>query len=111
MCLCVAVDSHACYIWIVNDITDSNTCFFSVAGFFLFFCFRKVCVRKCVCRCVSVCVSAVNSPACYIWIVNDITDASTCLFQFFFLFFLLFCFGIVCVKWCVCVREYVCVFT
>ena len=29
-------------------------------------------------------MSAVNSPACYIWIVDDITDANTCLFQFFF---------------------------
>ena len=47
----------------VNDITNSNTCFFSVAGFFLFLCFRKVCVSQCV--------SAVNSPACYIWIVNN----------------------------------------
>ena len=69
-----------------NDITDPNTCLFSVAGFFLFLCFRKVCVRKCACMCVSVCVSAVNSPACYIWIVNDITHASTCLFQFFFFY-------------------------
>ena len=26
-CVCVAVISHACYIWIVHDITDFNTCF------------------------------------------------------------------------------------
>ena len=51
--VCVDVNSHACYIWIVNDITDCNTCLFSVAGFFLF-CFRKVCVWKRVC--LGVCV-------------------------------------------------------
>ena len=79
VCVSAAV-SHACYIWIVNDITDSSTCLFSVAGFFLF-CFRKVCVRKCVYVCLGVCVWAVNSPACYIWIVNDITDSNTCLFS------------------------------
>ena len=69
MCLCVAVNSHACYIWIVNDITDCNTCLFSVL---VFFCFRKgsVCV-SCVCVCL-----AVNSPVCYIWIVNDVTDSN-----------------------------------
>ena len=39
----------------VNDITDSNTCLFSVAGFFLFLCFRKVCVRS-VPVCLSQCV-------------------------------------------------------
>ena len=53
--VCVDVNSHACYTWIVNDITDCNTCLFSVAGFFLFFCFRKVCVWKRVC--LGVCVS------------------------------------------------------
>ena len=53
VCLCVAVNSHACYIWIVNDSTDCNTCLFSVSDFF---CFRKVCVRKCVCMYFSVCV-------------------------------------------------------
>ena len=58
VCLCVyvAVNSHACYIWIVNDITDYNTCLFSVSGFFLLFCLGIVCVRCCVCVCVSVCV-------------------------------------------------------
>ena len=63
----------------------------------------------CVCVSQSVCVClAVNSPACYIWIVNDIKDSNICfLFQ---VFFLLFCFGIVCVRWCVCVREYVCAY-
>ena len=69
----------------VNDITDSNTCLFSVAGFFLFLCFRKVCVRKCACMFLSVRVSAVNSAVCYIWIVNDITDANSC-FSFFFFY-------------------------
>ncbi len=27
VCLCLAVNSAACYVWIVNDITDSHTCF------------------------------------------------------------------------------------
>ena len=31
----IAVSSHGCYIWIVNDITDCNTCLFSVSGFLL----------------------------------------------------------------------------
>ena len=36
--MCVAVKSHASiYIWIVNDITDSNTCFFFLFLLFLFF--------------------------------------------------------------------------
>ena len=61
----------------------------------------------CVYVCLSVCVClAVNSPACYIWIVNDITDFNTCLFSVSG-FCLLFYFGIVCVRWCV--RDYVCV--
>ena len=38
----------ACYIWIVNDMTDCNTCLFSVSGFFLLFYFEIVCVRLCV---------------------------------------------------------------
>ena len=25
VCVYVAVNSHACYIWIVNDVTDYNT--------------------------------------------------------------------------------------
>ena len=29
ICVCVAVNSPACYIWIINDI-DPNTCLFSV---------------------------------------------------------------------------------
>ena len=37
VCVCVAVNSHASYIWIVNDMTDSNTCLFSAAVFFLLF--------------------------------------------------------------------------
>ena len=74
VCVCVAVNSLACYIRIVNDVTDSNTCLFSVSGFFLFFCFRIVCVRWCVCVCP-------YSHACYIWIVNDITDCNVCLFS------------------------------
>ena len=43
MCVCVAVNSPACYIWIINYI-DSNTSLFSVI----------VCVMRFVC--VSVCV-------------------------------------------------------
>ena len=38
VCLCVAVNSPACHIWIVcvgNDITDCNTILFSVSGFCL----------------------------------------------------------------------------
>ena len=59
-----------------------------------------------MCVCVSVCV-AVNSHACSIWIVNDITDTNACfLFQFFLLFFLYF--RIVCVSRCVC--QFVCVY-
>ena len=30
VCVCVGVNSHASYRWIVNVITDCNTCFFSV---------------------------------------------------------------------------------
>ena len=80
VCVCVAVNSHASYIWIVNDMTDSNTCLFSAAVFhFLFsllFCFGIICIRRCLClsvwgRGVRV---AVNSHACYIWIVNYIID-------------------------------------
>ena len=66
------------YIWIVNDVTDCNTCLFSVSGLFLSFYFEIVCVRRCVCLCVRV---AVNSRACYIWIVNDITDSNICFFS------------------------------
>ena len=51
---------------------------FYVSGLFVLFCFRIVCVRMCVY--VSVC-GAVNSHACYRWIVNDITDCNSCLFS------------------------------
>ena len=82
--VCVAVNIKSCYIWIVNDITDFNTCFFSVSPFFssLLY-FRMKCVRRGVCVCV-----AVNSHTCCVWIVNDITDSNTCfLFQFFSFFY------------------------
>ena len=42
LCVCVCVwlliadNSQSCYIWIENDITDFNTCFFSVSLFFFF---------------------------------------------------------------------------
>ena len=35
--VCVAVNIQSCYIWIVNDITDFNTCFFSVSLSFLLY--------------------------------------------------------------------------
>ena len=51
--VCVAVNSHACYRWIVKDITDCNSCLFSVSVFvFLFW----SCVCKVVCDCVCLCV-------------------------------------------------------
>ena len=55
---------------------------FYVSGLFVLFCFRIVCVRMCVyvSECVCVC-GAVNSHACYRWIVNDITDCNSCLFS------------------------------
>ena len=31
VCVCVAVNSHTCYRWIVNDITDCNSCLFFVS--------------------------------------------------------------------------------
>ena len=37
VCVCVAVNSPACYICIANDMTDSNTCFFSVSVFIFYF--------------------------------------------------------------------------
>ena len=68
MSVCVAVNtnSHACYIWIVNDLTDSNTCF--LFYFFAFILFRNsMCKEVCVCLCQCVCVCiAVSSPAWYI---------------------------------------------
>ena len=30
--VCLAGNSHVCDIWIANDMTDSNTCFFFVSG-------------------------------------------------------------------------------
>ena len=78
--MCVSVNSYACCIWIVNDITDSNICLFSVSVFFLLLFLGIVCVRRCVvCVCVLLLI-AINSHACYIWIINDITDPRTCFF-------------------------------
>ena len=48
VCMYVAVNSHACYRWIVNDITDCKTCLFYVSGLFVLFCFSIVCVQMCV---------------------------------------------------------------
>ena len=36
VCVYVTVNTHACHIWIINDITHYNTCLFSVAGFFFY---------------------------------------------------------------------------
>ena len=49
--VCVAVNSHACYRWIVNDITDCNSCLFSVSVFVVLF-------WSCMCQmvCVYICV-------------------------------------------------------
>ena len=48
MCLCVAVNSHACYRCIVNDITDCNSFLFQCVSFY----FGLVCVRWSVYVCV-----------------------------------------------------------
>ena len=65
-------------------------------------------MRMCVyvSECVFVCVG-VNSHACYRWIVNVITDCNSCfLFQC-----VSFYFGLVCVRWSVCMflclRDYI----
>ncbi len=66
VCLCVymvrfkkniliAVNSLVCYIWIVNGRTDSNTCLFSVSGFFVLF-WNSMCKVVCMCESVCVCV-------------------------------------------------------
>ena len=48
--LCVAVNSHACYRWIVNDITDCNSLFsVSVCVVLFWSCIcNVVCGRLCV---------------------------------------------------------------
>ena len=48
VCVYVTVNSYACYRWIVNDITDCNSCLFSVS----------VCVIlwSCMCKVVFVCL-------------------------------------------------------
>ena len=51
---------------------------------FLFQVFSVILYQKDLCKevCVSQCVCfTVNSPACYIWIVDDMTDSNTCLFS------------------------------
>ena len=53
----IAVNSHTHYIWIVNVITDSNTCLLSVSGVFLLFRWsNSMCKGVSVCVCVCVCV-------------------------------------------------------
>ena len=49
--VCVCPYSHACCIWIVNDITDCNTCVFCFRLLLFFFCFEILCVSVCVCGC------------------------------------------------------------
>ena len=34
VCVPVAVNNHACCIWIVNGFSDCNTCLFSLSVFF-----------------------------------------------------------------------------
>ena len=51
--VCVAVNSLACYRWIVKDITDCNSCLFSVSVCVVLFC---SCMCKVVCVCVRLCV-------------------------------------------------------
>ena len=53
VCVCVGVNSHACYRWIVNDITDCNSCLFFVSVcVFLFW----SCMCRVVCVCVRLCI-------------------------------------------------------
>ena len=47
VCVCVAVNSHASYRWIVNDITDCNSCLFSVSVFVFLF-WSSMCKVVCV---------------------------------------------------------------
>ena len=69
-----------------------------------------MCEYVCVCKYLCVymitleqnVLIAANSPACYIWIVSDITNCYTCLFSASVIF-LLFLFGIVCARMCVSV--------
>ena len=50
VCVYVAVNSYAYYRWIRNDITDFNSCLFSVAVcVFLFWSFMCQMVCACVC--------------------------------------------------------------
>ena len=79
--------SYPSSIWIVNDIIDSNNSVFCFRVLLMFqnsMC-KEVCVSVlCVCVCLCVCMYlliAVNSCACHIWIVNDITDCNTWLFS------------------------------
>ena len=54
VCVYVAVNSHACYRWIVNDITGCNSCLFSVSvcvlyvldGLCMFVCLHDYIVKK-----------------------------------------------------------------
>ena len=55
VCVCVAVNSHAFYRWIVNDITDCNSCFLFQCVFLFW-----SCVCQMVCVCVRLCVYIVR---------------------------------------------------
>ena len=41
VCVCVAVNSYACCIWIVNDITDSLILVCFLFQVFFFYCFLE----------------------------------------------------------------------
>ena len=53
MFVCVVVNSLACYRWIVNDITDCNSCLFSVLVCVVLF---WSCMCKVICVCMFVCL-------------------------------------------------------
>ena len=52
VCVYVTVNSHACYRWIVNDITDCNSLISVSVCVFLFW----SCMCQVVCVCVRLCV-------------------------------------------------------
>ena len=77
VCVCVAVNGHACYIWIGNDITNFIlVCFLYHFLSLLLFRFGLVCVNRCVCLSVSMSVSV-----CLL-----VCDSNTCFSIFFFFY-------------------------
>ena len=62
VCVCVGFDIHACCRSIVNDITDCNSCLFSVSvSVFLFW----------FCKCVSILVFYVSDGLCMFVCLHD----------------------------------------